>query len=233
MYMIWVLTCPFYTDVVKHQILTTDNIPIRQEDRSIPPAIIPEVKKMFKEWLKQGIVQKSSSSLQLAFAKKTDGKISVCFDYRQLKADKYHSGQFIPTRKISSVLSNWLNLNFIIHKSTHIYMQLYSYGQCLHHIFWKHLHICIVEYIPAQSPRLMKSLYKYFPQPRIILHCSIMMHVNYYARFTCIKLLQYWKFWLKQLTSTNWSYPLWLFHDRRLLVVISNLKIYPTTVNLC
>ena len=50
-----------HVTVVKHQINTTNDIPFRQPDRPIPPAIRPEVKKILEEWLRKGIIQESCS----------------------------------------------------------------------------------------------------------------------------------------------------------------------------
>lgn len=75
-----------HVTLMKHKITTTDNIPFRQPDRCIPPAIKPEVKKILEDWLKKGIIQESSSpyASQLVFAKKKNGQIRACVDYRML-----------------------------------------------------------------------------------------------------------------------------------------------------
>lgn len=75
-----------YTDLVEHRIRTTDEIPIRQPDRSIPPLLIPEVKKILQNWLKAGVIAESNSpyASQMVFVRKKSGQIRVCIDFRLL-----------------------------------------------------------------------------------------------------------------------------------------------------
>ena len=72
--------------MVKHRIITTDNIPVRLPDSRIPPKILPEIKKVLQEWLRKGIIKESSSpyTVQMVFLKKKNGTIRPCVDYRHL-----------------------------------------------------------------------------------------------------------------------------------------------------
>ena len=74
------------TDVIEHDIITTDEIPIKQPDRRIPPQLQPEVRKHLQKWLKQGVIRESTSPYgqQLVIVKKKSGDIRLCVDFRLL-----------------------------------------------------------------------------------------------------------------------------------------------------
>jgi transposase InsO family protein len=75
-----------FTDTVMHHISTTDNVPIRQPDRRIPPQLVPKVKKILNDWLSTGVISESSSPFasQMVLVKKKSGEIRICIDFRQL-----------------------------------------------------------------------------------------------------------------------------------------------------
>ena len=76
------------TDLGMHKVNLTDDIPIKQPDRRIPPHLVPEVKKILQEWLNQGIISESESPFasQLVLVKKKCGAIRPCVDMRLLNA---------------------------------------------------------------------------------------------------------------------------------------------------
>ena len=76
------------TDLGTHRINLTDDIPIKQPDRRIPPHLIPEVRKILQEWLNQSIISESDSpyASQLVLVKKKCGAIRPCVDMRLLNA---------------------------------------------------------------------------------------------------------------------------------------------------
>ena len=53
------------TNVIEHDIITTDEIPIKQPDRRIPPQLQPEVRKHLQKWFKQGIILGSQPALMV------------------------------------------------------------------------------------------------------------------------------------------------------------------------
>ena len=61
-----------YTNVIEHDMITTDEIPIKQPDRRILPQLQPEVRKHLQKWLKQVIIRESTSpnGQQLVIVKK-------------------------------------------------------------------------------------------------------------------------------------------------------------------
>ena len=73
-----------YTDLVEHHIRTTDDIPVRHPGRTVPPNIIPEVKKILQDWLKYGVITESESpyASQMVLVRKKSGEIRVCVDFR-------------------------------------------------------------------------------------------------------------------------------------------------------
>ena len=81
--------------MIEHDIITTDEIPIKQPDRRIPPQLQPEVRKHLQKWLKQGIIRESTSPYgqQLVIVTKKSGELRLCCDFRLLNkktlADSY------------------------------------------------------------------------------------------------------------------------------------------------
>jgi transposase InsO family protein len=75
-----------YTDVIKHKIYTTDEIPVKLADRRVPPPLQPEVRKELQKWLDAGVITESSSpyASQIVVVKKKDGTIRICCDFRAL-----------------------------------------------------------------------------------------------------------------------------------------------------
>ena len=67
------------TNMIEHDIITTDEIPIKQPDRRIPPQLQPEVRKHLQKWLKQGIIRESTSPYgqQLVIVKKKSGELKT------------------------------------------------------------------------------------------------------------------------------------------------------------
>lgn len=75
-----------YTDMMKHRIITTDQVPVKLPDRRIPPQLQPEVRRHLEKWLATGIIKESYSSYasQIVVARKKSGEIRLCCDYRGL-----------------------------------------------------------------------------------------------------------------------------------------------------
>ena len=64
----------------------TDETPVRQRYRRLPPSQYEEVKEHIKQLLGTGVIRESSSpySSPLVIVKKKDGSIRMCVDYRPL-----------------------------------------------------------------------------------------------------------------------------------------------------
>jgi hypothetical protein len=75
-----------YTDLIKHEIQTTNDKAIKQPDRWVPPALKLAVKEQLHKWLKGGIIEESTSSYasQIVVCRKKDSSIRICVDYREL-----------------------------------------------------------------------------------------------------------------------------------------------------
>ena len=70
----------------RHTISTEDDIPVKLPDRWIPPLLVPEVQKILKTWLHDGIIKQSNSpyASQLVLVTKKCGKLRACLDFRIL-----------------------------------------------------------------------------------------------------------------------------------------------------
>lgn len=76
------------TSLVEHQIPLTDNIPIRQRYRRLPPSQYEQVKAHIQQLLEAGIVKPSCSpySSPIVIVQKKGGDMRLCVDYRLLNA---------------------------------------------------------------------------------------------------------------------------------------------------
>ncbi len=74
------------TSIIQHEIPVTDDVPVRQRYRRLPPSQYEEVKDHIRQLLEQGIISESCSpySSPLVIVKKKDGNMRMCVDYRQL-----------------------------------------------------------------------------------------------------------------------------------------------------
>lgn len=77
-----------YTDRVKHEIHLTDEAPVAQPYRRIPPTQFEEVKEHISGLLRKGVIQESSSSYAspIVLVRKSDGSLRLCVDYRRLNS---------------------------------------------------------------------------------------------------------------------------------------------------
>ena len=77
-----------YTETVKHKIPTTDQVPVAQPYRRIPPNQFQEAKDHIRKLLDNGIIQESHSpyAAPIVLVRKKDGSLRLCVDYRRLNA---------------------------------------------------------------------------------------------------------------------------------------------------
>lgn len=101
-----------YTDAVEHTIVTTDDIPVKHPDRSIPHHLIPVVKKILQDWLAKGIIQESDSPFasQLVLVPKKNGEWRACVDFRAVNKKTVKSA--FPLQNIEMSLRALRNAKF-------------------------------------------------------------------------------------------------------------------------
>ena len=77
-----------YTETVKHKVFTTDDNPVNQPFRQIPPNQYQEAKEHIQKLLEQGIIRESHSpySSPIVLVRKKNGSLCMCVDYRRLNA---------------------------------------------------------------------------------------------------------------------------------------------------
>lgn len=74
------------TSTVTHQIRLTDNKPIAQQYRRIPPSQFEEVKHHIRKLLKNDVIRESTSPFAspIVLVRKKDNSLRLCVDYRKL-----------------------------------------------------------------------------------------------------------------------------------------------------
>ena len=85
--------------IEKHCINTKDNIPVKLPDRRVSPLLVPEVQKMLKTWLQDGIIKESNSpyALQLVLVRKKCEKLTACLDFRILNEKTVKDAFLLPS----------------------------------------------------------------------------------------------------------------------------------------
>ena len=80
------------TSVLQHRITTGIENPIHVPHRRIPPARKEEVHRFLHDMLENGIVEPFEGpwSSPIVLAKKKDGSLRFCVDYRMQKGKRYH-----------------------------------------------------------------------------------------------------------------------------------------------
>lgn len=71
-------------DQVYHEIKVTTDTPIKQKPRPVPPAYQEELDEIIKDLLERGLIRESTSpwASPVVLAKKCDGSLRLCIDYR-------------------------------------------------------------------------------------------------------------------------------------------------------
>ena len=75
-----------WTDLITHRIDVGDNKPFRQQMRRYPPAHHEAIDKHLQDMLSQGVIEPATSpyASNIVLAKKKDGTLRCCIDFRQL-----------------------------------------------------------------------------------------------------------------------------------------------------
>ena len=83
---------------VEHSIKLSDDTPIKEKPRRIPPGLYEEVKRHIEEMLAVGAIKRSASpwSTNVVLVRKNDGRLRVCIDYRKLNAKTIRDAYNIP-----------------------------------------------------------------------------------------------------------------------------------------
>ena len=76
------------TTLMEHEVPVTDDIPVRQRYRRLPPSQYEQVKAHIQELLCSGVIRPSCSpyASPIVIVQKKDGSIRLCVDYRLLNA---------------------------------------------------------------------------------------------------------------------------------------------------
>jgi hypothetical protein len=71
---------------VKHRVDLHDEVPFKQRHRMIPPSVLDEVRSHIQQLLAAGIIRRSNSpwSSNIVLARRKDGRLRLCTDFRQL-----------------------------------------------------------------------------------------------------------------------------------------------------
>ena len=79
-----------YCDIMKHKIVTTDDIPFKVPYRRVPPNHCEEVKEYLETQTASGILRPSTSPYASAMVllRKSNGKLRICGDFRLLNTVK-------------------------------------------------------------------------------------------------------------------------------------------------
>lgn len=87
-----------HTDVIRHRIQLDDNRPFKQKHRRIPPSMYDEVREHLKQLLAANIIRKSYSpwSSNVVLARKKDGTLRMCIDFRQFNQRTIQDSYALP-----------------------------------------------------------------------------------------------------------------------------------------
>ncbi len=87
------------TDVLRHRIDLTDETPIKEKARRVPPNMIDELRQHINQLLDIGVIEESSSpySSPIVIVRKKTGEIRLCVDFRRINAVTKPDSYRIPT----------------------------------------------------------------------------------------------------------------------------------------
>ena len=86
------------TDAVKHRIITSDDRPVAQPYRRVPPTQLDEVKEQLEKLLRTGVIVPSHSdhASPIVLVRKKSGALRMCVDYRTLNAKTIKDAYALP-----------------------------------------------------------------------------------------------------------------------------------------
>lgn len=101
-----------FTSRVKHRIDLYDDTPFKQAYRRIPPAMLDEVRSHLQELVASGVIRRSHSPWcsNVVLARRKDGRIRLCTDFRQLNNRTVKDSYALP--RIDDILDCLAGSNF-------------------------------------------------------------------------------------------------------------------------
>ena len=100
------------TNLMTHQINLTDDTPIKQPHRRIPPQLYDEVRNHIRDMLDAGIIRESNSpyASPIVLVRKADNSLRFCIDYRKLNAITVKDAHALP--RIDETLDNLIGSKY-------------------------------------------------------------------------------------------------------------------------
>ena len=94
------------TTEITHEIGLTDDIPIRDPYRRVPPAQLDEYRVAVQDLLEAGVIRESNSpyASPVVLVRKKDGGLQVCVDFRKLNAKTVRDAY--PIHRIAEILES-------------------------------------------------------------------------------------------------------------------------------
>ena len=86
------------TDLITHHIKLSDDTPIKQRHRRVPPGMYGELRQHLQDLLASGVIRESESpwAAPLVLAKKKDQSLRMCIDYRKLNERTVRDAYYLP-----------------------------------------------------------------------------------------------------------------------------------------
>ena len=86
------------TDLISHRINMTDDQPLKQRHRRIPPAMYDEVRQHLKDMLNAGLIRDSYSpwASPLVLVRKKDNSLRLCIDFRLVNKKTIRDSYYLP-----------------------------------------------------------------------------------------------------------------------------------------
>lgn len=86
------------TNITEHSIKLTDDNPVKQRHRRIPPSMYEEVRNHLKGMLKAGIISESDSpyASPMVLVRKRDNSLRICVDYREINNRTVKDAYYLP-----------------------------------------------------------------------------------------------------------------------------------------
>ena len=87
------------TDIIKHRIDLSDEVPVKEKARRTAPHMVDELKQHIQQLLSMGVIEESTSpwSSPIVLVRKKSGELRMCVDYRKLNAKTIKDSYRIPT----------------------------------------------------------------------------------------------------------------------------------------